>query len=390
MTKRQKAFAGLDVLTKNIIDQQQRILALTELKNSVILCSRQYEQDIADLKRCINDFKTAIRSNTKLHTHFPLSTDGKGKNGDFPFIEFTTIKQITPNEVICSAEYSPDGNFFAFASFLTLFLYDASSFECKHNISLPFDPGLAYERVTRTVRFSKDSKYLAVCAADFSVFVFQVPSLNHVSTVQKNSACAASITFFNNSSKMLTSGARGTINVYTIPTFQLAKTVVFNENSPIVSILISSDDSTVLVLNADGSIGIFDSSFNQQPNIVSTDTSFMYSAALSKSSTFLAIASREKEVKVFSLVGGFKLEKTLEGHTDYVVCVSFSPDGKVVFTGSKDETVRAWDLETSSSLGIFGSHSNTVFNIAHHPDKNMFITCSGDGSLCIVQYKVMK
>jgi len=39
-----------------------------------------------------------------------------------------------------------------------------------------------------------------------------------------------------------------------------------------------------------------------------------------------------------------KLVKKLEGHTDMVLSVAFSQTG-VLFSGSKDKTVRKWDMK---------------------------------------------
>ena len=39
---------------------------------------------------------------------------------------------------------------------------------------------------------------------------------------------------------------------------------------------------------------------------------------------------------------------TLKGHSDIVLSVSFSPDGKRIVSGGHDKTLKVWDI---SSLG---------------------------------------
>ncbi|GEQ70371.1 hypothetical protein JCM33374_g4048 [Metschnikowia sp. JCM 33374] len=43
--------------------------------------------------------------------------------------------------------------------------------------------------------------------------------------------------------------------------------------------------------------------------------------------------------------------KTLTGHTNWVLCVSYSPCGSMIATGSMDNTIRLWDATTGASLG---------------------------------------
>ena len=40
------------------------------------------------------------------------------------------------------------------------------------------------------------------------------------------------------------------------------------------------------------------------------------------------------------------LRAALQGHTGMVYSVAFSPDGKRVLTGSRDNTARVWDATT--------------------------------------------
>jgi hypothetical protein len=73
-----------------------------------------------------------------------------------------------------------------------------------------------------------------------------------------------------------------------------------------------------------------------------------------------------------------RLRDTLgAGHADDVLCVAFAPDGKTLASGSKDTTIKLWDVASEKVTATFKGDGRPVNSVAFSPDGKTL--ASGEG-----------
>ncbi|KAJ1913195.1 ribosome assembly [Mycoemilia scoparia] len=118
-------------------------------------------------------------------------------------------------------------------------------------------------------------------------------------------------------------------------------------------------------------------------------------ASFSPDSSQLASGSGDTTVRIWDL-NTETPQFTCKGHTNWVMCVSWSPDGKTLASGGMDGTVRLWNPTNGKEIGgPLKGHSKYITGISWeplhlNPDANRLVSSSKDGTVRIWDTKLRR
>lgn len=101
--------------------------------------------------------------------------------------------------------------------------------------------------------------------------------------------------------------------------------------------------------------------------------------AVSPDGKLVASCSKDDTIKIWDAATG-KLLKTLTAHEQDVYDVAFSPDGSKLGVGAfnhphPDRTVAIWDPKTGQPLHMMQGHDSMVFRVVFSPDGKLLASC---------------
>ncbi|HEY9691386.1 MAG TPA: WD40 repeat domain-containing protein [Oculatellaceae cyanobacterium] len=84
---------------------------------------------------------------------------------------------------------------------------------------------------------------------------------------------------------------------------------------------------------------------------------------------------------VYKLLNQGLPRQTLTGHTSEITAFIVSPDSQILITGSKDKTIKQWNLKTGNLIRTLNQHSGEITSLAISKDNKVIASGSKDKTI---------
>ena len=200
-----------------------------------------------------------------------------------------------------------------------------------------------------SISFSPDNKLIATSIGK-QIILWDLSTGKELYTFKEHGGKVTSIGFSPNAKILAASDQDDTVKILSLNNNRVLATI---NNYGTIGIRFTSDGKMLILTNQDGSIKYYDLDGTLVKNIEPTGSSRYMDAnltvaTLSPNNELLA-SINQYEKKTIELSSEEGRSRGTLGHSEEVTCLSFSPNGKILASGSRDKTIKLWKIVPKES-----------------------------------------
>ncbi|MEH2422843.1 MAG: serine/threonine-protein kinase [Nostoc sp.] len=236
---------------------------------------------------------------------------------------------------------------------------------------------------------SPDSNTLASASDDKSVKLWDLNTQKVLASLSGHSQAVKSVAFSLDGKILATASDDKTIKLWQVETLEEICTLLGHLHA-VKSVAFSPDGQILASGSSDKTVKLWDVNTRTEIDTITGHKLQVNSVAFSPQGQLLASASYDRTIRLWRIpiLEGFQRElqnhpcysllSTLSGHAWAVLTVAFSPDGQILATGSDDNTIKLWGVNTGQLICTLVGHSWSVVAVAFTADGETLLSASCD------------
>ncbi len=231
-------------------------------------------------------------------------------------------------------------------------VWDASDGRVHFEISVGRDSSAGPYQV---VAFSPDGRHLVTGQLEGAVQVWDARTGQEVGTLATHDREIRGLVFSRDGRRLASASGDGKVTLWDATRLdgkqQARLTLRARVPGPSVNVAFSPDGRRLATGSEGNTVKIWDVEKGGELLTLSGHSKDVYTVAFSPDDQgrWVASGGEDSKVKIWDSRSG-ELVLTFHGHTGLVSSLAFSPDGKRLYSGSRDKTVKVWDLAQLSQV----------------------------------------
>ena len=286
---------------------------------------------------------------------------------------------------VYSVAFSPDGRYLISGSVSRhLHLWDLKQAESEY---VTFS---GHTKFVWSASFSPDGKTIASASGDGCIFLWDVESRSHFRIMESHPSVVRSLygSAFSPDGRYLAAACMdGNVRLWSTWNRHPARRLE-GHKGPVYSVCFSHDSRFLASGGDDESVRIWDVAKRREINVFARPGCRVTSILFSRDGRWLAYASVDKQIYLSDLASGEI--RILKGHQELVWNIDFSPDSRFLISGSDDQCVIIWDVESASQLSVLNGHQGAVNSVAFSHDGCFAASAADDKTVIIWDLKYLQ